>query len=386
MRIAILTNSYPPDARGGSGQIAKLESDWLASHGHEVRIWVPAPFSGSANNSQIQVFKSQSSIAYPNLGNQNPLSRLIFHFEDLAPNAELVESIRNFKPDILLTHNLTGCGWGTPNMLKKAGIRWLHILHDVQMIEPSGQIQHQESLSNIKKLWRKFWATRRSRAFGNPDVVISPSGWLLTFHKQFNLFHGSESIVIPNPTAEPRKIQDARCNRAEFDKIQSSVLYVGRVSKEKGAEVLVKAWQNLSPKPGKLKIIGDGPYLETIKQLNDPTIECLGALDHGELAKHYADASLFIFPSLLMENQPTVLLEAMSYGLNIIASDIGGVGELLGNYGTLVTPGNVAELTTAITKQLTKKPDLAKGQEILETHDINRVMTSLSNHFAKSNL
>jgi glycosyltransferase involved in cell wall biosynthesis len=256
------------------------------------------------------------------------------------------------------------------------------------MAEPSGQILFQESFPVLRNLWRKYWSVRRSKTFRSPDVVISPSNWLLDFHKQFNLFRDSKTMVIPNPCNTPRKILDGielsstRRNRAELDKTQTSILYVGRVSKDKGAELLVDAWQRVvseievrcSKFDVRLKLIGDGPYLEQIKRLNDPTIECLGALDHSDLAMHYAEATLFVFPSLLMENQPTVLLEAISAGLNIVASDIGGVGELLRGYGILVPPGNADKLADAINTEITKNPNLALGREILSRHDIDIVM------------
>lgn len=394
MRIAVLANSYPPDARGGSGRIAQLQVDWLTNHGCEVKIWVPRPFSETANT-QLTSFKCQTSIAYPELEKHSPFTRLIFHFEDLAPNGELVENIRAYKPDVLITHNLTGCGWATPELLRKAGICWIHILHDVQMIEPSGQIQTQEVCAAFRHIWRKFWSRKRSKNFGKPDVIISPSKWLLNYHRNFNLFQASASKIIPNPIqksspeadadlAQNKELRtsnnDARTEGGDSHKTQRKILYVGRVSKEKGAAVLVNAWSLLKQKidvPSselRLVIVGDGPYLEFIKSLGDPTIQCLGQLSHSELAEQYKSASLFVFPSLLTENQPTVLLEAMSYGLNIIASDIGGVGELLADYGALIPPAQPEKLATAIAKKLDQKADLTKAREILNCHQIDKVM------------
>jgi len=391
MRIAILSNSYPPHARGGSGQIAKLQADWLSAQGNDVCVWVPAPFSAEPKNQQVKTFKPQTSIPFSALAKSNPLSRLVFHIEDIGPNAELVEDIRSFKPNVLLTHNLTGCGWGTADILRKTGIRWVHILHDVQMAEPSGQILSQETFPKLRLLWRKYWSKKRSKAFGTPDVVVSPSGWLLSFHKQFNLFQNSQTVVIPNPLpAENSEPSTAGTNTPGSDSgLQRTILYVGRVSKDKGVDMLIQAWKELkslfesesSPFDLQLKIIGTGAYLNDIKNLNDPTILCMGALEHAELAKHYASASLFVFPSLLMENQPTVLLEAMSAGVNIVASDVGGVGETLGGYGALVPPGNPSQLARGIYQELTKNPTRQIKAEILARHEIHQVMQNYQNLF-----
>ncbi len=402
MRVAVLTNSYPPDARGGSGRVAELQAEWLKNNGHEVRVFVPAPFSDSAKPDTV-VFKPQTSIAFADLAKFKALRRLIFHFEDLAPNSEAVESIRKFKPDVLLTHNLTGCGWGTPKLLKQAGIRHVHVLHDVQMVEPSGQIFFKENFIILRSLWRRFWSSRRSKALGSPDAVVSPSTWLLNFHLDYHLFPESQTCVIPNPiqTAYNVTLDEDKQNTADHK--SEAVLYVGRVSKDKGAEVLINAWGLLKKKnkplmesePQKqahdhasasglhLVIVGDGPYLKTIQALNDPSIQCLGAVDHAKISNHYQNSSLFVFPSLLKENQPTVLLEAMSHGLNIVASDIGGVAELLQGYGSLTPPGDAENLASTIAEQLNQKPDLSKAQEILQRHQIDVVMQKLTRTFSE---
>lgn len=435
MRIALVANSYPPHSRGGAGRIAFLQAEWLKSHGHEVRIFVPEPFPMETGDPAIVTFKPQTTTPFADLSKSNFLSRLIFHFEDLSPNITLVESVRAYHPDAVITHNLTGCGWGSLKILSQSGIRWLHILHDVQMFEPSGQILFAESFASLRRLWRSFWAKQRSKALGSPHTVISPSTWLLQYHQSFNLFSNSIAVVIPNPiqianrelrteNLEPRtsnfeprtsnfeprttyverpcsEVSAKECRTANYEPRRSDiawvkrVLYVGRVSKDKGAEVLIQAWQLFQHSldasgsqrpdiqvPGSrfkvhLVIIGSGPYLETIKKLNDTSIECLGAMDHDKLAAYYSSASLFVFPSLLLENQPTVLLEAMSAGANIVASDIGGAGELLQGYGTLVPAGDSEKLAQAIKDQLQKNPDLALADSILSQHDIDSVMERL---------
>jgi glycosyltransferase involved in cell wall biosynthesis len=180
------------------------------------------------------------------------------------------------------------------------------------------------------------------------------------------------------------------------------------VSKDKGLDVLINAWQLFQQNirafrfqsldfkaqitdlqvpssifQARLIIIGSGPYQKTIEDLNDPTIECLGAVDHDKLADYYSSASLVVFPSLLMENQPTVLLEAMSAEINIVASDIGGVGETLNGYGTLVPPGDPEMLALGMLAELQKNPDHTLADLLLSQHDIDTVMKILSASFSE---
>ncbi len=371
MRIAILTNAFPPLARGGAGRIAHIHAHWLANHGHEVKVWTVAPFPESGAELEVKTFKPRTTVLFANLGKKSVLARLWFHLEDSAPNLDAVDQIRKWNPDVLISHNLTGCGWGTPRLLKAAGVKWLHVLHDVQAFEPSGQI-----MSNVKRqtsnvvhdLWWSFWAARRKKALGSPDVVISPSNWLLEMHKQYDLFATSECKVIPNPVQMPDGFADAQISG------EQQILYVGRLSDDKGVKVLLDAWMSLNPKPGKLNIIGSGPLETEIKNNPDVSIEYLGEQTNEQVMIKMREANLVVLPSLVMENQPTVLLEAIAADTRVLATDVGGVREMLESYGTIVAPGDVAELAKGITQALAQPAQNEIREQILKRHEVGEVM------------
>jgi len=378
MRIAVISNVFPPLAQGGAGQIAKLQTDWLINHGHQVSIFTVAPFPEEQSGGLVSAFASHNATSFRDLNKKSAWHRFWFHLDDLSANLSAVEAVKNWEPDILLTHNLTGCGWSTPSILKDIGLRWIHILHDVQLFEPSGQIIFKESCPGLRNLWRGFWARLRLRALGDPDIVISPSDWLISEHKKFGFFKNIKAVKIPNPI-----LLTENTNKKTFKTLKDSespaVVYLGRLAKDKGVEVLIQAWQKLNPRPGRLELIGDGPLFDYCKNLSDPSITVLGQLAHEQALERLSNSNLLILPSLVMENQPTVILEAVQAGANVIAADVGGVRELLGGYGVVIQPGNANLLAEAIKEQIDQKPNQSAAQKIIGQHSVDKVMPSLVN-------
>lgn len=131
-----------------------------------------------------------------------------------------------------------------------------------------------------------------------------------------------------------------------FTKKKDYILYFGRYSKEKGIGTLVKVCQKL---PELQFIFAGSGELEGVIE-SCPNIENRGFLKGKELETLIAEARFTIFPSEWYENCPFSVLESQYYGTPVIASDIGGVPELLedGVTGELFLPGNVDDLRSKI--------------------------------------
>ncbi len=134
------------------------------------------------------------------------------------------------------------------------------------------------------------------------------------------------------------------------------LLYVGRVSKEKNLELLGQVFKELRRSRSDLHliIVGDGPYLEEMREVMAGT-PCLftGYIEGEDLAAVYASCDLFVFPSTT-DTFGNVVLEAQASGIPVIVSDAGGPQEnvLPGETG-LIVPGNDPEsLGVAITALL----------------------------------
>ncbi|MGQ9921846.1 MAG: glycosyltransferase [Desulfobacca sp.] len=143
------------------------------------------------------------------------------------------------------------------------------------------------------------------------------------------------------------------------------LLYVGRVSKEKNLQLLARVFMTISQmRPQvQLVVVGDGPYLEEMREvLAGFPCTFTGYLAGEDLAAVYAAADIFVFPSTT-DTFGNVVLEAQASGLPVIVTDAGGPQEnmLPGETGLVVRADDEAHLLEAI---LSLVDDPAKRQRL----------------------
>ncbi|MBL0040259.1 MAG: glycosyltransferase family 4 protein [Xanthomonadales bacterium] len=115
-----------------------------------------------------------------------------------------------------------------------------------------------------------------------------------------------------------------------------SVVYAGRLSGEKGVDVLVRAWSRWGAKAPELLIIGDGPLrarLEDEVRQNSARIRFLGQCSAEETQYLIGDAKLVLVPSTCIEGFPMVLRECFALGTPTLVSDLGPLPALVRDAG-----------------------------------------------------
>ncbi len=175
------------------------------------------------------------------------------------------------------------------------------------------------------------------------------------------------------------RLSVVRCGLA-FDRIPASalthvaaqdgggplqVLSVGRLVPDKGQLLLLEAVAELRHRgvAVSLTLVGDGPdrpaLMEAVRRLGiDDSVVLAGAVDQDRLPELYRSADAFCLPSFA-EGLPVVLMEAMAYGLPVVATRIAGVSELVqdGLNGAVVAAGRVDLLADALAR-LAADPEL----------------------------
>ncbi|MBP5248098.1 MAG: glycosyltransferase family 4 protein [Fibrobacter sp.] len=155
------------------------------------------------------------------------------------------------------------------------------------------------------------------------------------------------------------------------------ILFVGRHIERKGIEYLIQAAKLLDPQKFEVRIVGKGNLTESLKEfaqkISVENVTFTGPLSPDDLRKEYLQSNCFVLPAIVdskgdTEGLGVVLIEAMQYGLPVVASNVGGIPDVVvnGETGILVPEKDPEALAQAFQK-LEKDPayeaELLKGAE-----------------------
>jgi glycosyltransferase involved in cell wall biosynthesis len=170
------------------------------------------------------------------------------------------------------------------------------------------------------------------------------------------------------------------------------VVAVGRLVEKKGMEALVRAAAKLDPSVV-VEIVGDGPQRARLEHLAQGRVAFTGALPHAETLARLRGASAFALPCRELpsgdrDGLPVALVEAMSAGVPVVTTPVGGIPELVrdGETGLLAVPGDAESVATAITSLLrdaSLRSRLATaGRAATEPWDAQRCIAQLRARFS----
>ena len=202
--------------------------------------------------------------------------------------------------------------------------------------------------------WLVRWAARTS----SQAVAIS---WYTA--RELRKFADVPIEVIPYTAEFPVPLSAVTARATN-----QSILFVGRLIERKGVHHLIRALGAVRERtPARLVIIGDGPERPPLEALARDAgvaehVDFRGRVSDEELRQAYATATVFVLPSVLDARQDTeglgvVLLEAMNYSVPVVASEIGGITDIVQHErtGLLVPPGDETALAAALTRLLTDR-------------------------------
>ncbi len=199
----------------------------------------------------------------------------------------------------------------------------------------------------------------------------NPYGLLTTFlykrENTFSLRHSDRVVCISNQMASMARAGGASlesirvvanpvdteffCDRGAVRDID--LLYLGRLSVEKGVDLLLQALVGIELR-GRIVIAGDGPEgagLRAAAKQNSLSVEFVGHVDHDGARDLLCRSRLLVVPSR-SEPQGVVVLEALASGTPVIGSNVGGIPDMIrdGENGWLVRPQSSDDLRRAILK------------------------------------
>lgn len=212
-------------------------------------------------------------------------------------------ALKEFDPDVVLLG-----GWNQPAFW--SGLRWAR-RHDRPVL------LWVESTARDERSGNRVLERLKRRAVAAAAGFLVPGRAAREYVESLGV---PAARVVVAPNAVDLSIFSIRPDRAA--RPECTFLYVGRLSHEKGADVLVKAFRDV---PGKLVVAGTGPQEQQVRALADERVEFLGHVERERLPELYARADCLVLPSR-SEAWGMVLNEGAAAGLPLVATEAAGGG------------------------------------------------------------
>ena len=240
--------------------------------------------------------------------------------------------------------------WGAGMYRERGGVKPVAVYLDSHL-DTMGEAHRGRSLFfRLKHLaWEKFYGLRFVRRI---DGFLAVSPYLRDKYVSRG-FPQEKFSIIPNMFDDISMVT----NRSELAH-KLRILYVGRFSQEKGTAVLLQALVKISASEmWEARFVGEGPEKDDIElRLRESglvdRVLIMPWMDAESLAQEYADADIFVSPSLVPEPFGRTIVEAMHAGLPVIVSEDGGAKWVAGDAGITFQNGNEQSLVDAITRLL----------------------------------
>jgi len=309
--------------------------------------------------------------------------RTIFRFWwSLEAQRKLKKLIAENKIDVAHIHNIYHqISPSILPVLKKNNIPVVMTVHDYSLVSPNYNLFLNGGIYDKvcgKKYWKCLIDRCVNKSFVQSLIAVKEMYWhhkiLKVYEKNIDMFIAPSEFVkkkLIKGGLDKNKIKVIPhfVNFEDYKNIKAGeskekyILYFGRLSAEKGIQILVKAMKEL---PGvNLKVVGDGDknFQFSIFNYQLKNVEFLGFKENEELQEIILGSQFVVVPSIAPETFGLSALEAMSLGKCVLASRTGALPELI-NEKCLFESGNVKELVEKI-KYLTKNENYAKirGQE-----------------------
>ena len=216
-------------------------------------------------------------------------------------------------------------------------------------------------------------------------IAISPS--VKKIYSEYGV--NKEKITIINMPFEG-KWNSKNIARDIENNTMFSILYVGRLGKKKGVDILINAIAEISDIH--LDVVGDGSereYLEKlVSDLNvKEKVTFHGYINHDDIPKFYKNSDLFVHPSLWPEPMGRTIFESLQYNLPVITPDVGGSEWVAGSAGKSFKRGDPNDLRKTICR-IRSNPELYndlsnKTQQELERFEIKSSIDSIKDVYDK---
>jgi glycosyltransferase involved in cell wall biosynthesis len=320
MRLALVTNTLPPEGRGGAeAYVAALARELAARHDVVV-------LSGA--RSAVEGVETVHLPGLPELPRDaHAVRKAVWHARDQwlpAVHRATTRALQTFRPDVVHTHAVQGLSAAVFTAIRRRQERHVHTAHDLGLLcarvtmTRGGEFCGGHCASCAVQR-----AIRGRTAASRLDLLIAPSEHVRRRHLEAGLIAEDRARTIPQG-AQPAPAT----MRGGGDLGRPALGYIGTLSRIKGVATLLDAFAT-APQEWRLEIAGSGELEPFVRERTtaDDRIVFHGRLDGEAKEGFFSGLDLLVVPSEWEENAPLVAVEAAVRGLPAVVSDRGGLPE-----------------------------------------------------------
>lgn len=338
MKVLIIHSHY--QLHGGEDVVVEQELELLRQH-HDVEI-----------------------LRFQNQGGWKGGVQFLCSIWNIGAARTVNKMIKEFQPDVVHMHNWHfALGPLVFRMINKMGIPIVHTVHNYRLLCPSGILLYQGQLFTDSLRQSFPWSAIKNKVYRSSVIQTFWLAFIVWFHKKIGtwqkidlflcltsfavkLFQQSNfGISRGQFSVKPNFVEDS-----DFSyKKDNYFIFVGRMSKEKGINLLLEAFIINGEQ---LKIIGEGPELNKVIDTASKydNISYLGFQEKAFIIQKLKKARALIFTSICYETFGMAIIEAFSTGTPVIGPNIGGSNEIIkhGENGFIYQVGNIEDLNSKI--------------------------------------
>jgi glycosyltransferase involved in cell wall biosynthesis len=366
VKILYAFNYY--QQHGGENQWYHSEPELFASRGHEVSIY-------SRDNNELKNFSAFQKAAL--------FWRTSWSDETYQAIRKL---IRDNRPDIIHVYNtLVLISPSIFHACRDEGTPVVQTLYNYRPVCPAGTLLRDHHICE-ECIEHSLWRSVRYACYRESHIQSAALALSVHRHRKLGTWRDCISaFIVPTPFMREKLAEGG----LPIEKIavkpnwhspdpgarigvgENTVLYVGRLTSEKGIDVLLRTWKAASPGTvPELRIIGDGALREQVAAFvtanPKANVQYLGRRSHDEVIDEVKRAGALVIPSLWYEAFPHTILEASACGVPIIASRIGTLPDVIDDKvtGLLFNPNDSADLADKIRALFSKSDSNALRERL----------------------
>src|ERR1700744_2484093 len=329
--ILLINTLYSPHISGGAEIILKIQAESLKERGYDVTILATGPEKGLNVEviNDIKVYRAGLKNLYFHYPRRkkNKFIRMGWHLRDIyncGMKKYVREVINSEHPNLVICHNLTGWSASVLDEIYAADIPSVLVLHDPYFVCANSSMFKNGKACDNQCTSCKMLRYKHRDVSNRVTALVGVSSYIVNRVSKLGYFENASKHIIHNA----RAIHDIGPNNKSSQGQALKFGYLGTLSSTKGVDWLIKQFQSVNI-DATLDIAGDGAedYVDHLHKIrNSDKIKFLGYTNSEDFFK---SIDVLVVPSIWPDTFPGVAYEACAYHVPVIASNMGGLPEII---------------------------------------------------------